>query len=214
MQKARWLHLLMTSISLIVVSGCAFGHTVDYQNTLLPLSFSGDKTIAVAVHDQRPYVVSKESPVQYIGTTRGGYGNPFNALTESGKPLSDDIALSVAQALRKAGFNSVTLSLTPWENTEKAINQFKASQAVRLLLFTLKEWRTDTYFETFLFFNVTLQVFDRKSKELADSSIIGEKDMDGVSLDPGAEMSANTPGEYKEKFGKLLNDPKIQSALK
>jgi hypothetical protein len=42
--------------SVLVCSGCAFGHKYNYHDALPTLNATGTGPIAVTTHDQRPYI--------------------------------------------------------------------------------------------------------------------------------------------------------------
>lgn len=43
---------------------------------------------AVAVQDRRPYVLDGDKDADFVGIQRGGFGNPFDVITTSGRPLA------------------------------------------------------------------------------------------------------------------------------
>ena len=51
--------------------------------------------VAVASLDQRPTVLRGESPANYVGMQRAGFGNTFNVTTNSGLPFADAVNQSI-----------------------------------------------------------------------------------------------------------------------
>ena len=63
-----------------VLSGCG-SHKINYHGPAADLKYSGKRQLTVAVLDKRPYIINRDKPLDYVGTIRGGYGNPFNQTT-------------------------------------------------------------------------------------------------------------------------------------
>ena len=85
--------------------GCAVGQKYHYDNVIGDLYVSGNKTIGVVTQDKRPYILSGKKTINFVGIMRGGYGNPFNVVTESGQPLVDDMTQSICLSLSKRALN-------------------------------------------------------------------------------------------------------------
>ena len=84
----------------------------------------------------------------------------------------------------------------------------------RALLITLNEWKSDTFMNTALIYDVTARVLDRSGRTLADSKISGRDDLSGSGLNPPAHAKSAVPVAFRAKFEQLLNDPKIAAALR
>ncbi len=94
--------------------------------------------------------------------------------------------------------------------TEGAKSALLSSGAERLMLFTLREWKTDTLERTGLWFDVTLDVFDAAGETLASKQISGQE------ISGGTIVSAEKDAQkwLSEKMGLLLDNRDIASALK
>ena len=206
---------LLSSLILSLMFGCGWSswRKFDYLNTSPTISFSSERSIALAVHDQRPQVLSKKSLPQHVGVLRGGFGNPFKASTASGMPLSDEMLQSISSSLRNKGFSITQVKLTPWEKQEEALEKLKNTGAERIILITLKEWRSNTYQYTALYYDAELKVYDNKKEFLAKSRVSGDQNLGGSVLDPPSSAKKNVPLSTKEKLSKLLNKPDVQNAL-
>ncbi len=53
------------------LGGCAFGQKHDYLHARPTLNYTGKARLALAVHDQRPYVVSQDKDADFVGLSRG-----------------------------------------------------------------------------------------------------------------------------------------------
>ena len=80
------------SLLIMAVTGCAIGNQYDYRTANVSLPLTGDGVLGVGVLDNRSYVLSGEKEPNFVGLQRGGFANPFNVTTASGKPLTDDMS--------------------------------------------------------------------------------------------------------------------------
>lgn len=199
-----------------LLGGCAAGQKYNYSAVVSDLSASGNKALGVATHDQRPYILSGEKTLNYVGTMRGGYGNPFNVETESGQPLADDMTQSISSALSKKGFKPVPVVALPNDRVESILEKLKAPQGDNLILLTLYEWISDFagfgIFNAWLTYDVTLNVFDKHGGILTEKKIRGSDDL-GKSLEPVGHSKKAVPEAFKKKIEELLNDPEVVKSL-
>jgi len=198
-------------LATITLGGCAYGQKFSYADghiALLP--GRSDTPAAVAVLDQRSYIVNRDKKENFVGLSRGGYGNPFNVKTRSGEPMAADMATAVANALEANGQPARAVVVPVAGGTEGAKSALMSSGAERLMLFTLHEWKTDTPEHTGLWFDGTLDVFDAEGETLASKHIAG-KEVSGGSI-VSAEKDAQK--WFSEKIGLLLDNRDIASALK
>jgi hypothetical protein len=86
-----------------LLGGCAVAQKIRYHDAELTINASGNIMIAVTSLDGRPYIKKGGKDKTYIGTFRGGFGNPFDVSTESHKPLADDITSGICASLQKKG---------------------------------------------------------------------------------------------------------------
>ena len=166
--------------------------------------------IAVAALDQRPYILSGDKRENFVGLSRGGYGNPFNVRTRSGAPMAADTAAGIVRALEANGQPAQAVIVPPAEGIDGAKDRLKFTRAERQLLFILREWKTDTLEHTGLWFDVTLDVFDESGETLASKQISG-KEVSGGSI-VSAEKDAQK--WFSEKVGQLLDNRDVAAALK
>lgn len=122
--------------------------------------------VEVAVTDQRPYVLSGSKQPAFVGLSRGGFGNPFDVMTESGQPLAQDVQTAVQRGLSNAGINASAAS----GDTRRA-----AGASSRLLLLILKEWKSDTYTTTGFAYDFSAEVYDAGGKLLGSQNVRGSR---------------------------------------
>lgn len=186
----------------LLLGGCAFGQKITYSNTTADVEAKGDKSVAVATHDQRPYVISADKSPSFVGLSRGGYGNPFDVETPTGAPLSDEISDSVSRSLAERGFRSSVVKVTPTQSRHSVIEAMEKGGEERLVLITLKEWKTDKYMRTSMIEDVSVKVLDKDGKELATASFTGDETIGDVQM------------AFRSKIERWFGDPKIVEALK
>lgn len=208
----RQTHVLAMMLVIVVIIGCG-PRGIRYTATLNNLECTSNRSVAVAILDERPYILSKEKDPSYVGIMRGGYGNPFNTWTESGGPLADDMLTTVTDSLRAKGFAVVPLktSITDSLNSVKA--KFGASGADRLILIDVKEWQSDYLPRAFaaersnLFLNVEVIVFDRNQKNIVKNNLQEELHL------PSGWPENTVPDVYQRKIRQLIDDSRVCRAL-
>ncbi|HCX90583.1 MAG: hypothetical protein COW04_04820 [Deltaproteobacteria bacterium CG12_big_fil_rev_8_21_14_0_65_43_10] len=195
-----WICLIFT------LGGCAFGHKFDYS--LQPnVTYSGKGSVALAVHDQRPYIKDFSKMPDFVGSVRSLYGIPYPVYTESGKPLAEDISQGLMTALKNAGFSVNSLNLSLSYSKEEAISKLRATGSDRLIYVVLNEWWSDTLHQSMIRMDVILLVLDKEGKELAISKL---KEQVGLGFVAAID---EIPKVYVRQFNKLINDPEVKAAL-
>ena len=203
----------MVLLVAFVGSGCAVGNKYNYSNVMADIATPGNSSVSVATHDQREYVVSGAKAPQFIGLQRGGFGNPFNVSTQSNRPLADDITDNITASLSQKGFKAMPVAVSFSDKPEAVLEKAKAANADRIVLLTLNEWKSDTYANVALQFNVTMSVYDKDGKKLAGKTIEGRDNLGGSSWNPPAHARKALPAALKEKLEQLLNSPEIAKNL-
>jgi len=194
----------------VVLGGCAFGRTYSYGDASLNLPVASSSTIAVAVQDLRPYVVSGNKPERFVGLMRGGFGNPFDVNTQSGTALSIEMRDAVVKALKSKGINATAVTVAPSDPQSRVRRVLADAKPGRGILVTLREWKSDTMMATSLYYDVSLAVLDAAGNVVAENAIKGSDNLGSLGLSPNAGISAT----FVKKFEVLFDDPRIIAALK
>ena len=201
---------LMWVIMVVSLSGCAVGQKFSYDNITINLGSAGAiGNFSIAVLDFREYVKSGNKSESFVGLSRGGFGNPFDVETRSGSALASEMAAAIAASLQRKGAEVQTVMVRPVEGPEGARRALLRTGHDRLLLFTLREWKTDTMFRTGLDFDVTLDVFDGGGKSLGGSHVSGRE------VSGGSILSAEKDSQrwFAAKVYELLRDKSVTSGL-
>ncbi|HET6546338.1 MAG TPA: hypothetical protein VFG55_06280 [Rhodanobacteraceae bacterium] len=187
-----------------VLGGCAFGRKIAYSDAVADVEASGHRTLALATHDQRPYVIAADKDADFVGLMRSAYGIPYNINTESGQPLADEMSAAIAKSLDARGFRTTVVKIGYAQSRRVAREALLKENAERLVLITLNEWKSDTYFNTSLNFDVKITVFDQGGSELASATFNGNEDIGKMPV----------PTAFRRKIEDWFSDPKIVEALR
>lgn len=208
----RRTHVTAMILVILIIIGCG-PRGIRYTATLNNLECSSTRSVAVAVFDERPYILNKEKDPSYVGIMRGGYGNPFITRTESGAALADDMMTTVTDSLRARGFAVMPLKTFTTDSLNSIMAKFSASGADRLILMEVKEWQSDYLPRAFvpersnLFLNVEVAVFDRNQKNIVKNNLQEELTL------PSGWPENTVPDVYQRKIRQLIDDSRVCRAL-
>ena len=211
---ARLIKALSLSVCILTVAGCAVGNKHQYAGVTPSLTLESAHSTAVAVQDHRPYIIDHDKDEDFVGLQRGGFGNPFDVTTKSGKPLATDIRNVIISALKKLDINATPVDIKPTMPEANAKQALLAAGTDRALFLRMDEWKADTYANTALHYDMHLSVLDRQGGLLAESSQVGEDNLGGSAWNPPAHAESAVPVAFKRILENLLNDPKIVNALR
>lgn len=197
-----------------MISGCAVGNKHRYHDTIARLDASAALVIAVGTHDTRPYIVSGDKKSDFVGLSRGGYGNTFDVTTVSGEALATDMSLTIKNSFLKKGYRAQIIELNPQDNQDEAVRKLGIKGVTRIVYLKLNNWKSDTYTNTALIYDVELSVFDGSGKLLARKVIEGRDNLKGSFMNPPAYAKKVVPITFRQKLEILLNSEDIVNALR
>ncbi|MBS0394357.1 MAG: hypothetical protein JSR54_06990 [Proteobacteria bacterium] len=180
--------------AIVLLGGCAVGNRYDYSGSLTSLPVSGTGNLALSVVDARPYILSGEKKPDFIGLQRGGFGNPFDVRTASGRPMADEMRDAIAKALHNQGYTVVGAT----------------DPAPRKLELRIAEWKTDAMMHFVLHWDMTLSVYDDHGALLAKSSGSGTEEQGAGFQSHNAQSAASY---FEMKFTQLARDESVRRAL-
>ncbi len=183
--------VLMAAIAL---GGCAVGNRYDYAGSISGLPISGTEKVALEVVDARPYVLSGDKKADFIGLQRGGFGNPFDVRTASGRPMAAEMHDAISTALQKQGFSVVGAK----------------DPAPRKMELRVAEWKTDAMLHFELRWDLTLNVYDDHGGLLAKSASSGKEEQ-GAGFQ--SQNSQNAARYFEMKFTELVRDESVRKAF-
>ena len=204
---------IIISLMIILLSGCGHESTVEIEPDLLEASSSSPKSVAVAVYDQRSYVVSGEKPPAYIGQHKLRFGDPYDALTETGKAMSSEFTQRMANTLSSNNQTYKPVFLSAKAGRSTAISELLSEDAERYVLLTLKEWRSKTFVDTELSYDIQVEVFDAQGEILARRKSSGHDTFGGsFAAGPVTNAKAALKSAFENKM-RLMSDPQVKLAL-
>lgn len=200
-------------VCLSILTGCAVGNKYDYQQADISLPVKGESQVSLGVIDNRSYVTSGDKSANFIGVQRGGFGNPFDVTTSSGKPLTEDMSDVLERSLKNSGFQVNKLYFSSPDTALVASVIMKDGQQKNIIL-TVNEWKTDVMMSIALIYDLVLQVKTRDGKELASASMQsnGKEKLSGAGFE--GQNSRVATSAFETKVSRLFNDPAIIDALK
>ena len=196
-----------------VIGGCAFGNKIDYVSQTPEIQIHTKKEIAVGVQDLRPYVISGEKSKEFVGLQRAAMGNPFGVHTMSGHALADDIANVIISALKKNNITARSIVLPSTQDKEQTLDALLKLDADKYLLVRYSEWKSDTYVNVALTYDISAQVYDKTGNLLAENRVNGEDDLGGSFMNPISFAGEAVPKAFREHTKTLLDHPDIAKAL-
>lgn len=195
-----------------MLDGCAVGVTHQYDNATPEIKASAGAKLGVGVQDRRLYVVTKQKPESFVGVSRGGFGNPFDVNTASGKPLADDVSKSIQTTLAAKGVKASAVNLPLGTDENEAIKRLAAS-GDKAILIVLNEWKADTFMSTTLTYDVQAMVVDASGKVLSSKKIFGADNLGGSAINPPEHSRNAVPIAFRKKLEDLFAAPEISKHM-
>jgi len=197
-----------------ILSGCAWGNRYDYQSVHASIPQASKKsTVAVAVVDRRPDVVSSSHDNNYIGTTRDGYGIPFKVYTKSGLPLSEDLSKAIATSLTASGYQASAFTFTPVTDESVARARILSQSADRKILVLINKWESSTLINTEIDESINVQVYDRSGKLLANENFSESQGLGGNFFVPELHARESVLSQTSSFLSQVFSSPKIKNSL-
>ncbi|NJN39894.1 MAG: hypothetical protein HC807_02145 [Gammaproteobacteria bacterium] len=201
-------------VALTALGGCAVGNKHAYTGANPDIAASGTRIAVVAVRDARSYILSGNKTPDFVGLSRGGFGNPFDILTESGNPLAVDFGVTIAGALQARGFTATPLPGPVPDGPAGIAAALKKAGAERMAIVIIVEWKSDTYVNTDLIYDLSLRVHDVAGKELGATRLTGRDNLGGDAINPPGHAKTAVPAAYRRIIGQLFSAEPIVASLK
>lgn len=201
-------------VSSVLVNGCAVGNRYAYNTVVLEPTLEGTGRVSVATQDRREYVLSGNKYPQFVGLQRGGYGNPFDVMTSDGRPLADNMTTAIVAAMAQRGFQPIAVFVAPSADAAEVRQSLFKDGADRAMLLTLREWKSDTFTNVGLPYDITLVVMDKSGTVLAEKRLQGRDNLGGSFWNPPSHAQKAVPLAFKAKLEEILSDPAIAAAMR
>jgi len=194
--------------------------TLEYRYIELKIESNSNITYAIAVLDKREVVTIKRQGPEFVGYSRTMAMIAYPISTKSGNTFADDVTFTISNAIQKSGAKITQVSTIFSMDTAAVINKLKATNADKLILVIIDEWRNDTRpwhlkFATEMLWNIRLQLHDGTGELKAENKVEGR---DG-GIDPFKggtikKVQAITDRYYKQKMEMLFSGESIAAYLK
>ena len=196
----------------LLVSGCAVGNKYNYQasSISLPMKTESSDVLVLLVRDLRPYILNGEKAPDFVGLQRGGFGNPFDVTTVSGKPMATEMTAAIADGLANSGYRVVEVF---GDHDMAALVARAASEAAsRIVVLRVKEWKSDIMMSITMHCDMTLAVYQADGGLLAENSARFTQSAGGAQMG-GNKNSQSVTKEFAKQIGYLFNEASVREAL-
>lgn len=198
--------------ALLLLGGCAVGVKHDYQQQALDLGVATPAVVAVGTLDHRSYIVTGQKAPDFVGLSRGGFGNPFDVNTQSGKPLATEMSNSIVASMKSKGVDARVVELRHALTYEQAEAALRAPGTQRSVIIRLSEWKSDMMMNVAFNYDFELRVLDKDGKVLVSKLQQGNENLGSGGFEPGG-ASLVLP-RYRRMMEALFQQPDVAKALR
>jgi hypothetical protein len=184
----------------------------NYDQKALNLGITTSATVGVGTLDHRPYVINGQKAENFVGVSRGGFGNPFDVTTQSGRPLASDISSSIVSSMKIDGVDAKAVELRPALSVDEATTALSAAGAQKSVMITLLEWKGDAMVNVGLNYDFLLRVFDKDGKLLTSKLQQGRENLGSADPFTPGGTSQILP-RYRRMMKMLFRESDVVKAL-
>ena len=211
------IYRLISLVLLVFLTGCVLTENTRDNNFRLPeleLTSGSASAIVVGVLDQRPPVLAGEKSAQYIGQFELSMGGPYDAFTESKLPMAHEFSDKLAGLLGNKFPQLKTMRLEHGLTKAEAVDKLLADGSTKVVLITLKQWRSHTAIDTSLWFDAQLEAFNADKQLLSYKRTQGHDTFGGASIaGPITNAKRTLPHAFRQKMQALFSDPLVMASL-
>ncbi|MEO1889351.1 MAG: hypothetical protein ABGX33_05495 [Cycloclasticus sp.] len=211
------LYRLISLMLLVFLSGCVLTENTRSAALNLPaleLKGGSSNAIVVGVLDARAYVVSGEKPAKYIGEFELSMGGPYDAFTDSKKSMAHDFTNKLPSLLMQQFPQIKTVMLNVGLTKQAAVEKLLSVGTSKVVLITLKEWKSHTAIDTSLWFDAQLETFNDQKQLLSYKRIQGHDTFGGAAIaGPITNAKRTLPHAFRQKMQALFSDPMVMASL-
>ena len=200
------------SISLLALIGCVVGKKVPYEKMKVEINYSGTKSIALAVYDQREMVVKGNRKPDFVGYQIGGNGIAWPIGTKSGKNFTDVIQEVISQSFKNKGYTVLLIPTSYKENYDDIKTRMIQSSSDRLMIIKLKKLQIVMVVATVIDIDVDVEVFDKSGNMLAVNNFKKSEQLATDIL--GTKYKKYAPEDLEKERVSWWNDQQITKELR
>lgn len=161
----------------LFLTGCSGGQASTHTAGTVMLKLQSAPPISIGVWDDRPDVINGDRDPAWIGLQRSLYGIPYGVQTSSRRPFAEELGKMLERSFRHAGLDVEMVHIPVGSDRQDAVEYLVATEHPRLLLLRIGQWYADTYVQTTLHYDVTLDVLDSRGSLVAQSALSGGDDL-------------------------------------
>ncbi|WP_068842151.1 hypothetical protein [Flavobacterium chilense] len=195
--------------SCILLTSCAVGRKVKYNDLKLDLFDIKTKNIDLALLDHREAVIDGSRKPDFVGYMRSNVGIAYPIGTESKNSLILDLTNNIVNSLDRYDIKVNSLS-TKWQEDEKTIkSQLLSLQGDKKVLLVFDQLNTDGYMIQFLYYKINLYIYDKDGTLLKYKSIDGKEKLGGNVAFGAGSYKTYMPEAMKKLFEGMFKDKEI-----
>ena len=187
---------------MVLITGCA---RQDYRRAEPGIRLVTKEHISVGVQDHRPYVINHDKEEYFVGIQRGAFGIPGSLITQSTRPLTEDMTGVLVKSLANTGATAIPMTITPAMDMGSILQMARSQQSDKIVLLTLQDWETDTFHSTDLIYNVSMTIFDSQGHEIAKKQLHGKDNLGSDVLNPQSVPIELAPISFQHKMEELFS---------
>jgi ankyrin repeat protein len=195
-----------------------YDYAINFNHAEPTIHFRGTKKLAIAVYDEREYVVTtKEKPPEYVGYTRRSWAGPTDFTTRNKRPIVQTLSTLIAAGFRSAGFDIVHTSHKSDKSAASNLELIVQNKPDRAIIVKVNEWIIETQYwvDNIDFkFSITLSVLDEKGKELFVKEFAGTERIAGLRGYSHMRAKVIAPEVAYYLLTDILNKPEFAAVLK
>jgi len=200
------------SIFLITLIGCVVGKKVPYEKMKVEINYSGTKSIALAVYDQREMVVDGNRKPDFVGYQLSSIGIAWPIGTKSGKNFTDVVQEVISQSFKNKGYTVLLIPTSYKDNYDDIKTRMIQSSSDRLMIIKLKKLQIVMVVATIIDIDVDVEVFDKSGNMLAVKNF--QKSLQIATDILGTNYKKYAPEYLEKEIASWLNDQQIAKELK
>ena len=208
----KLLYFAIYSITLITLFGCVIGKKVPYEKMKVDVNYSGTKSIALAVYDQREMIISGSRKPDFVGYQMSDIGVAWPMGTKSGKNYADVIEEVISQSYKAKGY-TVTLFPTTYKESYSDIKaRLMKSTTDRRMIIKVNKLQIILIVATMMEIDVDIEVFDQSGNVLVTRNFHKNEKIANDLL--GTNYPKYAPAFLEKEITSWLNDDQIAKEMK
>jgi hypothetical protein len=194
-------------------SGCAGQQKFAFDSIKLNLPVVGTQRATLLVVDQREAVISHKYAPSFVGLYQDAPDATDVVVTASGQPFATDVSAIVADAMKRSGFETRIVTAPAGTSQQQAFLTLKSKAAEHLLLLQIVEWRSKTFKNTEINYQLTLSVFNTAGALKGEGRVKGSDQLPESHSNPVSEVNRAAERALEHKLRQLFAEPKVTQAF-